>query len=208
SSTMSTGIKRQMVRLWDPMTRKDVAQIENFCSEQIGGPLLFRPNGDYLVKGDSDSQIWLFNPVAHADEMLCIEGEPLTFLTDQGLLLKFSGRVVRLNLNTKKSSFVTPQGTTFLSLSVNGRIAILRPHQTSQHDALIVWDALYNRQIGSLSVSDKYKCETLLSADGRLAAIFDQTTPTLIQLWDMTTPTFRQRIIMLGSNNKIYFDQT
>src|SRR5262249_44647886 len=32
--------------------------------------------------------------------------------------------------------------------------------------------------------------------------------PTLIHLWDMTTPTFRQRTIMLGSNIRIYFDQT
>src|SRR5262249_6878924 len=46
------------------------------------------------------------------------------------------------------------------------------------------------------------------SADGRLAAVFSQATPNLLQLWDMTTTTFRQRIIMLGSNNRIYFDQT
>src|SRR5262245_66349763 len=48
----------------------------------------------------------------------------------------------------------------------------------------------------------------MLSADGHLAAVFSQATPNLLQLWYMTTTTFRQRNIMLGSNNRIYFDQT
>lgn len=211
SSTTSTGIKEQMVRLWDPITGKDVAEIEcksQFCSKRIGGPLLFRPNGDYLVKGDSGCPIWVFNPVARADEMLCIEGKPITFLTNQELLLNVNGRIERLDLNTKKSSFATPRGMTFMSVSANGRIAILRPAHSSRRDALIVWDIPSNRQIGSLLVSDKDKSEAMLSADGRLAAVFSQATPNLLQLWDMTTTTFRQRIIMLGSNNRIYFDQT
>src|SRR5215510_983036 len=200
-----------MVRLWDPITGKDVAKIEcksQFCSKRIGGPLLFRPNGDYLVKGDSGCPIWVFNPVARADEMLCIEGKPITFLTNQELLLNVNGRIERLDLNTKKSSYATPQGMTFMSVSANGRIAILRPAHSSRRDALIVWDIPSNRQIGSLLVSDKNKSEALLSRDGRLAAVFSQATPNLLQLWDMTTTTFRQRIIMLGSNNRIYFDQT
>ncbi len=211
SSTTSTGIKEQMVRLWDPITGKDVAEIEcksQFCSKRIGGPLLFRPNGDYLVKGDSGCPIWVFNPVARADEMLCIEGKPITFLTNQELLLNVNGRIERLDLNTKKSSFATPRGMTFMSVSANGRIAILRPAHSNRRDALIVWDISSDRQIGSLLVSDKEKSEAMLSADGRLAAVFSQATPNLLQLWDMTTTTFRQRIIMLGSNNRIFFDQT
>src|SRR5262245_38694495 len=209
--TTSPGTKEQMVRLRDPITGKDVAKIEcksQFCSKRIGGPLLFRPNGDYLVKGDSGCPIWVFNPVARADEMLCIEGKPITFLTNQELLLNVNGRIERFDLNTKKSCFATPRGMTFMSLSANGRIAILRPAHSSRLDALIVWDIPSNRQIGSLLVSDKDKSEAMLSADGRLAAVFSQATPNLLQLWDMTTTTFRQRIIMLGSNNRIYFDQT
>jgi WD40 repeat protein len=111
-------------------------------------------------------------------------------------------------LNTKKSRFATPQGMTFSSLSADGRVAILRSAHSNQYDALIVWDIPSNRQIGSLPVSDKSEAEALLSPDGRLAAVFSKATPTLIQLWDMTTATFRRRIIMLGSNNRIYFDQT
>jgi WD40 repeat protein/tRNA A-37 threonylcarbamoyl transferase component Bud32 len=211
SSTTFTGIKDQTVRFWDPTTRRDVAKIEcksRFCSEYIGGPLLFRPNGDYLVKGDGEGSIWVFNPVARADEILRIEGEPITFLTNQELLLNISGRIKRLDLNTKKSSFATPQGMPFLSVNANGRIAILRPAQSKEYDSLIVWDILSNRQIGSLSGSDKNKAEALLSKDGRLAAVFSQATPNLLQLWDMTTSTFRQQIVVLGSNSRIYFDQT
>ncbi|HKQ78731.1 MAG TPA: WD40 repeat domain-containing serine/threonine-protein kinase [Blastocatellia bacterium] len=211
SSTDSVGIKQQMVRLWDPITQKDVAEIEcksPSCCEYIGGPLLFRPNGDYLVKGNGNSAIWVFNPVARADEMLCIEGEPITFLTNQELLLKIGGRIGRLDLNTKKNIFATPQGMSIISMSANGRIAVMRPAHSNWYDSLIVWDIFSNRQIGSLSVSDKNKSEALLSADGRLAAVFSPAAPTLIQLWDMTTTTFRRRTIMLGSNNRIYFDQT
>ncbi len=211
SSTESPRIKQQVVRLWDPITQKDIAEIEcksPSCCELIEGPSLFRPNGDYLVKGDVDSPIWVFNPVARADEMLCIEGEPITFLTNQELLLKVNERIGRLDLNTKKTRFATPQGMTILSMSANGRIAILRPAHSDQYDSLTVWDISSNRQIGSLSVTDKKVPEALLSADGRLAAVFSPATPSLIQLWDMTTTTFRRRIIMLGSNNRIYFDQT
>jgi WD40 repeat protein len=211
SATRAIGAKEQTVRLWDPITQKDVAKIEcksRFCSEYIGGPLLFRPNGDYLVKGDHDRLIWVFNPVARADEMLHIEGKPITFLTNQELLLDVNGRIERLDLNTKKSSLATPPGMTFLSVNANGRIAILRPAHSNQYDSLIVWDILANRQIGSLSVSDKNNPEALLSPDGRRAAVFSQATPNLLQLWDMTTSNFRKRIIMLGSNNRIYFDQT
>jgi WD40 repeat protein/tRNA A-37 threonylcarbamoyl transferase component Bud32 len=211
SSTTSIGVKEQAVRLWDPVTRKDVAEIEckgQFCSKYIGGPLLFRPDGDYLVKGDGASPIWIFNPVDRADEMLSIEGEPITFLTNQELLLNVNGRIKRLDLNAKKSSFATPPGTTFLSVNANGRIALLRPTHSDQYDSLIVWDILSNLQIGSLSDSDKNKSEALLSANGRLAAVFNQSTPNLLQLWDITTSTFRRRIIMLGANSRIYFDQT
>jgi WD40 repeat protein len=217
SSTESGGVKRQMVKFWDPITQKDVAEIEcqsPSCHEYTGGPLLFRPAGDYLVtgeysvKGSGASLIGVFNPAARAEEMLRIEGEPITFLTNQELLLNVNGRIKRFDLNTKKSSFATPQGMTIMSMSANGRIAVLRPAHSNQYDSLIVWDILSNRQIGSLSVSDKKISEALLSADGRLAAVFSPATPTLIQLWDMTATTFRQRIITLGPNNRIYFDQT
>src|SRR5262245_5550388 len=209
--TGSIGIKEHMVRLWDPITRKDVAEIEckdQLCSKYGGGPLLFSPNGDYLVRGISDSAIWAFNPVARADEMLRVEGGPITFLTNQELLLNVHGRIERFDLNTKKSSFVTPQRLTFSSVSANGRVAILRPAHYNQYDALIIWDIPSNRQIGTLSVPDKNDSEALLSADGRHAAVFSQATPNLLQLWDKTTTTFRQQTIMLGSNNRIYFDQT
>src|SRR5215470_7807008 len=207
----SNSIKGQMVRLWDPITGKDVAQIEcmsQSCSKHIGGPLLFRPAGDYLVKGNGNGSIWLINPGTHVNELSCIDGEPITFVSNKDLLLNVKGRIVRRDLNTQKTSFATPQGMTFISVSANGRIAILRPAHSSQYDALIVWDIPSNRQIGSLSVSDKNESEALLSADGRLAAVFSQATPNLLQLWDMTTTTFRQRVIMLGSNTRIYFDQT
>jgi len=207
----SNSIKGQMVRLWDPITGKDVAQIEcmsQSCSKYIGGPLLFRPDGDYLVKGNGNGSIWLINPGARVNELSCIDGEPITFVSNKDLLLNVKGRIVRRDLNTQKPSFATPQDMTFMSVSANGRIAILRPAHSSQYDALIVWDIPSNRQIGSLSVSDKNESEALLSADGRLAAVFSQATPNLLQLWDMTTTNFRQRIIMLGSNIRIYFDQT
>jgi WD40 repeat protein/tRNA A-37 threonylcarbamoyl transferase component Bud32 len=211
SSTRSTGIVEQAVRFWDPTTQKDVAKIEcksQFCSQYIGGPLLFRPDGDYLVKGDSDGPIWVLNPVACADEMLFAGGGPITFLTNQDLLLNVNGRIERLDLNTEESSFATPPGMTSLSVNANGRIAILRPDHSDRYDLLIVWDILSHRQIGSLLVSDKNNAEALLSADGRLAAVFSRATPNLLQLWDMTTSNFRQRIIALGSNSRIYFDQT
>src|SRR5262245_42912489 len=102
SSTTSTGVKEQAVRLWDPVTRKDVAEIEckgQFCSKYIGGPLLFRPDGDYLVKGDGASPIWLFHCVERAHAMLSIEGEPITFMANQELLLNVNGRIKRLDLN-------------------------------------------------------------------------------------------------------------
>jgi serine/threonine protein kinase/WD40 repeat protein len=211
SSTTSTGIVEQTVRFWDPITRKDVDKIEcksQLCSQYIGGPLLFRPDGDYLVKGDSDGPIWVLNPVARADELLFAGGEPITFLTNQDLLLNVNGRIERLDLNAQKSNLATPHGMTFLSVNANGRIAILRPDHSDRYDSLIVWDILSHRQIGSLSVSDKNDAEALLSADGRLAAVFSRAIPNLIQLWDMTTSNFRQRIIVLGSNSRIYFDQT
>src|SRR5215475_5211412 len=207
----SNSIKGQMVRLWDPITGKDVAQIEcmsQSCSKYIGGPLLFRPDGDYLVKGNGNGSIWLINPGTRVNELSCIDGEPITFVSNEDLLLNVKGRIVRRDLNTQKPSFATPQDMPFMSVSANGRIAILRPAHSSRLDALIVWDIPSNRQIGSLSISDKNGSEALLSADGRLAAVFSQATPNLLQLWDMTTTTFRQRVIMLGLNNKIYFDQT
>src|SRR5262249_40847416 len=211
SYTTPTGvIKEQMVRLWDPITRKDVAETESmnqYCSDYIGGPLLFSPNGATLVKGNSNGRIWLINPCARVNELHCIDGEPINFVSNKDLLLNVKGRIARWDLNTQKPNFATPQGITFMSVNANGRIAILRPTHSSQYDALIVWDILANRQIGSLPVSDKDKSEALLSADGRLAAVFSQATPNLLQLLDMTTTTFRQRVIMLGSNNRIYFDQ-
>src|SRR5262249_31956285 len=158
-------------------------------------------------KGDG-RPIWIFNPVAHADEMLCIDGKPITFLTNQELLLNVNGRIGRFDLNTKKSSFATPQGMTFISVSANGRIALLRPAHTNLYGAIIVWDIFSNRQIGSIPVSDKSDSEAMLSADGRRAVVFSPETPTQIQLWDMTTTNFRRRIIMPGPNNRIYFDQT
>jgi WD40 repeat protein len=200
-------IKDQM-RFWDPIARKDVAETENI-DNQFLGPLLFSPNGATLVKGDGrHGPIWLINPGARVNEMSCIDGQPITFTSNKDLLINVEGRIARWDLNTQKPSFATPQGMTFMSASANGRIAILRPALSSQHDALIVWDIPSNRQIGSLSVSDKNGLEALLSADGRLAAVFSQATPNLLRLWDMTTTTFRQRIILLGSNNRIYFDQT
>jgi len=206
SYTTPNGIEEQ-VRLWDPITRKDAAETESM--NQHLGPLLFSPDGATLVKGSPRyGPIWLINPGARVNELSCIDGAPITFVSNKDLLINVEGRIARWDLNTQKPSFATPPGKTFMSVSANGRIAILRPAHSSQHDALIVWDILSNRQIGSLSISDKNKSEALLSADGRLAAVFSQATPNLLQLWDMTTTTFRQRIIMLGSNNRIYFDQT
>jgi serine/threonine protein kinase/WD40 repeat protein len=209
SYTRPNDIKDQM-RFWDPITRKDVIETENI-NQQFLGPLLFSPNGATLVKGDNRyGPIWLINPGARVNEQSCIDidGEPITFVSSKDLLINVEGRIARLDLNTQKHSFATPQGMTFMSVSANGRIAILRPDHSTQYDALIVWDIPSNRQIGSLSVSDKNESEALLSADGRLAAVFSQATPNLLRLWDMTSTNFRQRIIMLGSNNRIYFDQT
>src|SRR5262249_6550595 len=55
--TTSNSIKEQMVRLWNPITGKEVAETESmnqYCSEYIGGPLLFNPDGAILVKGNGN----------------------------------------------------------------------------------------------------------------------------------------------------------
>jgi WD40 repeat protein len=207
-SYTSPSVVKEQMRLWDPITRKDVAETESM-DQQFVGRWLFSPNGATLVKGNGRfGQFWLINPGARVNEKSSICGEPITFVSNKDLLINVEGRIVRWDLNTQKPSVATPQGMTFMSVNANGRIAILRPAHSSQYDALIVWDISCNCQIGSLPVSDKNESEALLSADGRLAAVFSKVTPNLLRLWDMTTTNFRQRIILLGSNNRIYFDQT
>ena len=199
---------KAQVRLWDPITRKDVTKPESIDG-YFFGPLLISPNGATLAKGNGViGPIWLINPGAHVNKRFYFGGELITFVSNKDLLLNVQGRVVRLDAITQEPSFATPQGMTSIAVSANGRTAIMRPANSSQYDALTVWDIPSNRQIGSLSVSDKNEREARLSADGRLAAVFSQATPNLLRLWDMTATTFRQRIIMLGSNNRIYFDQT
>jgi WD40 repeat protein len=207
-SHTTTNVVKDQVRLWDPITLKDVTKPESM-GEYFFGPLLISPNGATLAKGNGVSgPIWLINPGAHVNKSFSFGGELITFVSNKDLLLNVQGRVVRLDAITQEPCFATPQGMTSIAVSANGRTAIMRPANSSQYDALTVWDIPSNRQIGSLSVSDKNEPEALLSADGRLAAVFSQATPNLLRLWDMTATTFRQRIIMLGSNNRIYFDQT
>src|SRR5262249_8463030 len=135
SSTTSIGIKEQVVRLLDPITPKEPAETESIsqaCPEEIGGPLLFSPDGAFLVKGDSDGPIWAIDLRSRSNETLCNEGEPITFVSSKELALNVDGRIKRLDLTTQKSSFATPTGMTYLSVSADGHIALLRPAHSNQ----------------------------------------------------------------------------
>lgn len=209
SRTESAGIEDQAVLLLNPMTGREFAEIRppQSCPELIGGPLLFSPDGAYLVKGNDGSPIWVIDVHHRSSQLFFIEGAPVTFLSNRELLLNVDGRVRRWDMVTQESSFATPPGTVLMSLSGNGHVAILQPEPPDHPDSLSVWDVLSNRSIGSIPAYDKNKREILLSQDGRLAVIYSPSTPNMLQLWDLTIPGFRERIATIGVNTKIYFNQ-
>ncbi|MCI0491292.1 MAG: serine/threonine-protein kinase, partial [Blastocatellia bacterium] len=208
-SPHSASITEQTLILWDPVTGREIARIKRPFLGGANNFLTFNPEGDHVIKTDGGCTVWMVNVADRSESTFCIGGEMIAFLPDLELLLKHEDRLQYFSLRTLQRKFSSPEGMAVLSVSADGRVAVLRPNRPGQkNDSLVVWNLRENRQIGQLPVTDAAEAATLVSADGRLIALREASEPGIIQLWEIRAAGLDNRLMVAGANTKILFDRT
>ncbi len=200
-STKYLGMKTQSMILWNAITEERVAEIK--CEgESCGkgdGPIVFSPDGRRIVRGSYDREGWLVDMHEQTGKKVCIDGDLVMFRSNDELLSNCGGRLRLWNIATGQRNFVTPDGYSFVSLSRDARIALLR-----SKDSLCLFD-LQTKEQTTVATAVSDQTDALLSGDGRIVALINRTQPNVIHLYETTAAGTAHRAIVLGSNSKVEF---
>jgi serine/threonine protein kinase/WD40 repeat protein len=218
---------RESVVFSDPVKAKDIAplQIPDPCGRQVYGPLLFSPDGRYLMSGNSDSGGGGLFSVPDHRFVDCVPGYLLAFTSSDGLLVERGGELETLDLSSgdlprqaqpikvdgslvidpairlcKRSGESRPSSVAELvALSSNGRIAVVRKR------ALIIWDLTENKELGR--VDAPHDSKVLLNPDGKFVLLYSASDPSHLQMWMQTSQGFRSQWILLAKGSRIILDE-
>jgi serine/threonine protein kinase/WD40 repeat protein len=182
---------KKKLRLWNPVTGKDVLEWANDPAYPCHP--VFRDDGVLLAqreaKAGGNIQIWNIEKRTLVKRLS--PGVPIAFLPNGELLVQSSmprnGRLRRIRIETGEENFSTPQGMIVLAVSADARVAALSKSE-SQEDDLMIWDLTSGRQIGVVAgAAPKHRQPFGLrfSPDAERLAFDDPSRPGLFNIWGL-----------------------
>jgi WD40 repeat protein len=183
----NTGLK-----LWDPA----LASESQICK---AGPLsaVFSPDGTLLAAQEHrgmQEEIQIWNLSKRTIQARLRGGLPVAFLSPENLLTKsWDGKGVRLHrLQTSggKESFATPEGTSVLALSRDGKLAALVASQAPTGEPVAIWDLTAGQQIGVVpgaTPTHQNPYGVRFNEDGSRLALDNPHRPNTFMVWDRAT---------------------
>jgi len=206
--TSATRNRFRALVLFDAATGVETKRLSlqfDKCNETFGGRDFLSPHGRYFVGGNSEEG-WVFD--FQKQSLRCIGGEPVSFLSDDELLVKDDDGLQSLSLVTGKCRRITPAGMKSLATSADGRTAILRKDFKSESSGeLIAWDLMQEKIKSRIPASGQNAGNILLSPDGRHIALRQNEPVRSIQLWEIGVERLSQRLITLSENERVYFEE-
>ena len=194
------GIQKPSVVFWNPINGQQIGEVEcrdEKCRE-IRGNFHFSQDGRRLVGDGEDCGSWVIDVSARNSVIADTDGSVLGFSSSDQVLLNCGDRLRRHNLVTGDEFWVSPEGSSIVSVTPDAHFAVL-----GSNGSLIVWDAVAEKQITLLPRAGNGEVSGVMSGNGKMVAIVDRSQPDTIRLYDTTASRMQERTLALGSNIKI-----
>lgn len=187
---IAMNTKESAVGLWDSTLEKDRGTYE-------GASPVFSAGGSFLATTNGN-QIQVWNLEKGEELILPIQGTPLRFLPERGLLVAAGKRYTLWDKGVQAHDI--PEELIGVAVSSSGRYAALHGRLADQpRDALVVWDLMKRKQVAVLPEVEGAPTSAAFSPDDRLLALEDSADrKTTITVWDLGTRTLISRLSARG----------
>jgi len=203
--TTFLGLRAQSMVLFNAVNGEKIGQIkcEGDSCTRADGALMFAPDGRHVVRAGQGCAAWLVDIPARTGRTLCLNGRLMRFFSDDELLLNCNDRLAKWNIYTTRFEYLTPEATSFVALSGNAQVAVLRSQRS-----LVLFEISTKKQTvldaGSIAVD---RAEIILSQEGRVVAITDKSAPNVIQIYEASAIGVDHRTIAGGTNRKFFLER-
>ena len=186
-TTLASGTRNGTVKLWDVVTRRNVATLPGHTG--LVSSVAFLPNGTTLASGSLDNTVKLWD-VAMQTNIATLPGIVVTFSPDGTILASGSGSrdgLVKLWDVATGRNVATLSGhrdwVTSVAFSFDGTILA-----SGSRDGLVkLWDVAIEKNIATLEHGSSVKA-VAFSPDGTILASGSNYNGT-VKLWDVATQT-------------------
>ncbi len=193
--------------LWDPNTGATSTRlaIHPRGGVRLGNRYLiygkFSPDGKLIaINTDRGLRVWNIPSGTEATDRTA--AFPVTFLSNDVLLIWDQKTLVRWNISSGQESPVLLNIKTLLDVTPEGRAAVI------EADSIRIWDLTLDKEIAALPVPSEHISYARLSPDGRLLGFQLQSTPDTVHIWDTAAADFKRPITgLFGSQGDNKFNQ-